>query len=139
MRHPERVERLVVYGSFANGQELGPAEARAATMDLIRAHWGLGSDVLADIFIPDADAVRRAQFARLQRASASPEVACQLLAQCYLLHVDDLLDQVITPSLVIHRRQDRAVPYRLGRDLAAWIPGARLVSLDGRPLFRSDE
>jgi pimeloyl-ACP methyl ester carboxylesterase/DNA-binding CsgD family transcriptional regulator len=134
-QHPDRVGRLVLYGSFANGQELGPAEARAAMMDLIRAHWGLGSDVLADIFIPDADAQRRARFARLQRASASAEVTCQLLAQCYLLRVDDLLDQVATPTLVIHRRQDRAVPYRCGRDLAARIPGARLVSLDGQAHF----
>ena len=134
-RYPDRVGRLVLYGGFANGQELGPAEARAAMMDLIRAHWGLGSDVLADIFMPDADAERRARFARLQRASASAEVVCQLLAQCYLLRVEDLLDQVATPSLVIHRREDRAVPYRLGRDLAARIPGARLVSLDGQGHF----
>jgi pimeloyl-ACP methyl ester carboxylesterase len=34
--------------------------------------------------------------------------------------------------LVLHRRDDRAMPYRLGRDLAARIPGARLVSLAGR-------
>jgi DNA-binding CsgD family transcriptional regulator len=36
------------------------------------------------------------------------------------------------PTLVLHRRDDRAIPYRLGRDLAARIPGARLVSLAGR-------
>jgi DNA-binding CsgD family transcriptional regulator len=33
---------------------------------------------------------------------------------------------------VLHRRDDRAIPYRLGRDLAARVPGARLVSLAGR-------
>jgi pimeloyl-ACP methyl ester carboxylesterase/DNA-binding CsgD family transcriptional regulator len=137
-RHPDRVGRLVVYGGFANGQELGPGEARAAMMDLIRAHWGLGSNVLADIFIPDADAERRARFTRMQRASGSAEVVCQLLAQGYLLRIEDLLDQVATPSLVIHRREDRAVPYRLGRDLAARIPGARLVSLDGQAHFPYD-
>jgi pimeloyl-ACP methyl ester carboxylesterase len=137
-RHPDRVGRLVVYGGFANGQELGPGEARAAMMDLIRAHWGLGSNALADIFIPDADAERRARFTRMQRASGSAEVVCQLLAQGYLLRIEDLLDQVATPSLVIHRREDRAVPYRLGRDLAARIPGARLVSLDGQAHFPYD-
>jgi pimeloyl-ACP methyl ester carboxylesterase/DNA-binding CsgD family transcriptional regulator len=135
VRHPDRVGRLVLYGGFANGQELGPAEARAAMMDLIGAHWGLGSDVLADIFVPDADAERRAAFARLQRESASPEVARQMLALTFLLRVDDLLDQVAVPTLVIHRREDRAVPYRCGRELAARIPGARLVSLDGQAHF----
>jgi pimeloyl-ACP methyl ester carboxylesterase/DNA-binding CsgD family transcriptional regulator len=135
VRHPDRVGRLVLYGGFANGQELGPAEARAAMMDLIGAHWGLGSDVLADIFVPDADAERRAAFARLQRESASPEVARQMLALTFLLRVDDLLDRVTVPTLVIHRREDRAVPYRCGRELAARIPGARLVSLDGQAHF----
>lgn len=135
VRHPGRVGRLVLYGGFANGQELGPPGPRAATMDLIRAHWGLGSKVLADMLIPDADADRRIRFARLQRESASPEVACQMLAQCYLLRVDDLLGQVTSPTLVIHRRKDRAVPYRLGRELAARIPNARLISLEGRAHF----
>jgi len=58
-----------------------------------------------------------------------------MLAQCYLLRVDDLLGQVTSPTLVIHRRKDRAVPYRLGRELAARIPNARLVSLEGRAHF----
>jgi DNA-binding CsgD family transcriptional regulator len=100
--------------------------------ELVRAHWGLGSDMLADIFLPDGTAEMRAHFARLQRESATAELAAELLAQCYELRVDDLLDQVAAPTLVLHRRADRAIPYRLGRDLAARIPHARLVSLEGR-------
>jgi len=59
-------------------------------------------------------------------------VACELLAQCYETRVEDQLAAVATPTLVLHRRGDRAIPFRLGRDLAARIPGARLVSLAGR-------
>jgi DNA-binding CsgD family transcriptional regulator len=72
------------------------------------------------------------RFAELQRRSTTAEVASELLAQCYELRVDDLLDRVAAPTLVLHRRDDRAIPYPLGRDLAARIPGARLVSLAGR-------
>jgi pimeloyl-ACP methyl ester carboxylesterase/DNA-binding CsgD family transcriptional regulator len=132
VRHPERVGRLILYGGFVNGQEVASAEVRAAMIELVRAHWGLGSDVLADIFLPDGSAEMKAHFARLQRVSATAEVACELLAQCYQLRVDDLLDRVRVPTLVLHRRDDRAIPYRRGRDLAARIPGARLVSLAGR-------
>jgi pimeloyl-ACP methyl ester carboxylesterase len=132
VRHPERVGRLILYGGFANGHEVAAAEVRAAMIELVRAHWGLGSDVLADIFLPDGSAEMKAHFARLQRRSATAEVACELLAQCYEIRVDDLLDRVAVPTLVLHRRADRAIPYRLGRDLAAGIPGARLVSLAGR-------
>jgi pimeloyl-ACP methyl ester carboxylesterase/DNA-binding CsgD family transcriptional regulator len=130
--HPERVGRLILYGGFANGQQVASAEVRAAMIELVRAHWGLGSDVLADVFLPDGSAEMKTHFARLQRGSATAEVACGLLAQCYELRVDHLLQRVAVPTLVLHRRADRAIPYRLGRDLAAGIPGARLVSLAGR-------
>jgi pimeloyl-ACP methyl ester carboxylesterase/DNA-binding CsgD family transcriptional regulator len=134
-RHPERVGRLILYGGYADGHQVASAEVQAAMVELVRAHWGLGSDVLADVFLPDASAETRLRFAQLQRRSATAEVACELLVQCYELRVDDLLDRVAAPTLVLHRRDDRAIPYRLGRDLAARIPGARLVSLAGRSHF----
>jgi pimeloyl-ACP methyl ester carboxylesterase len=117
--HPERVGRLVLYGGYASGRRIASARVAAAMVDLVRAHWGLGSDVLADVFLPDASAEARAHFARLQRGSATAGLAAELLAQCYELEVEGLLDQVAAPTLVLHRRDDRAIPYRLGRDLAA--------------------
>jgi DNA-binding NarL/FixJ family response regulator len=36
---------------------------------------------------------------------------------------------------VVHRRGDRAIPYRLGRELAATIPAAMLIPLDGNAHF----
>jgi pimeloyl-ACP methyl ester carboxylesterase/DNA-binding CsgD family transcriptional regulator len=134
-RHPARVGRLVLYGGYADGHQVGDAEVRAAMLAVVRAHWGLGSEVLADLFLPDASAETKAHFARLQRGAAPAEMACELLAQCYETRVDDLLDSVTAPTLVLHRREDRAIPYRLGRDLAARIPGARLRSLAGRSHF----
>lgn len=134
-RHPDRVGRLMVYGGYADGGRIASAEVRTAVLAMIRAHWGLGSGVLADLFLPDASAETKVQFAELQRYSATAEVACELLAHCYQLRVEGLLDRVATPTLVLHRREDRAIPYRLGRDLAARIPGARLVSLVGRSHF----
>jgi pimeloyl-ACP methyl ester carboxylesterase/DNA-binding CsgD family transcriptional regulator len=131
-RHPARVGRLILYGGYADGHQVAAAEVRAAMIAVVRAHWGLGSDVLADLFLPDAGPETRAHFARLQRGAASAEVACELLAQCYETRVEDQLGAVAAPTLVLHRRGDRAIPDRLGRDLAARIPGARLVSLAGR-------
>ena len=134
-RFPQRVGRLVLYGGFADGGQIASPPVRAAMLDMIRAHWGLGSEVLADVFLPDGSAESKAHFARLQREAASAEAAADLLAQCYEIRVTDLLAQVAAPTLVVHRRDDRAIPYRAGRDLAARIPGARLVSLPGRSHF----
>jgi pimeloyl-ACP methyl ester carboxylesterase/DNA-binding CsgD family transcriptional regulator len=134
-RFPERVGRLVLYGGYADGREIASPAVRAAMLDLIRAHWGLGSEVLADIFLPEGTAGTKAVFARLQREAASAESAVEVLAQCYRTLVTDLLTTVAAPTLVLHRRDDRAIPYRAGRELAARIPGARLVSLPGRSHF----
>jgi pimeloyl-ACP methyl ester carboxylesterase/DNA-binding CsgD family transcriptional regulator len=135
VRSPERVGRLVLYGGFADGRQIAPPEVRAAVLDLIRAHWGLGSEVLAGIFLPDARAETKAVFAALQREAAPARTAVDVLAQCYEMSVADVLGQVAAPTLVVHRREDRAIPYRAGRDLAAGIAGARLVSLPGRSHF----
>ena len=37
--------------------------------------------------------------------------------------------------MVIHRREDRAIPYRLGREVGAGITGATLVPLQGSAHF----
>lgn len=134
-RFPERVDRLILYGGFADGRQIASPAVRAAVLDMIRAHWGLGSEVLADIFLPEGSAETKAHFARLQREAASAGTAVEVLAQCYEIDVTGLLPRVAAPTLVLHRRDDRAIPYRAGRELAAQIPGARLVSLPGRSHF----
>jgi pimeloyl-ACP methyl ester carboxylesterase len=49
----------------------------------------------------------------------------------FLLDVSDIVGRVRTPTLVLHRDRDAAIPARLGRDLARRIPGARLAALTG--------
>ncbi len=134
-RFPERVDRLILYGGYADGSDIATPEVRTAMLGMIRAHWGLGSELLADIFLPDGNAETKALFARLQQEAASPRLAADLLAQCYDADVTDLVAQVAAPTLVVHRRGDRAIPYRAGRELAASIPGARLVTLPGSSHF----
>jgi pimeloyl-ACP methyl ester carboxylesterase len=46
--------------------------------------------------------------------------------------ISDLLPQVRVPTLVLHARNDAAVPFDEGRRLAAGIPGARFVALESR-------
>lgn len=131
-RHPERVRRLVLYGGWVAGEELSTVTARDSILALVEEHWGLGSDVLADIFAPDALTGSREDFARYQRASSSAATARSLLALSYALDIRDELPQVTAPTLVIHREHDRAAPVAQGAALAAGIRGARLVVLPGR-------
>src|SRR6185295_12657535 len=67
----------------------------------------------------------------LQRAAATPEVAAAMLEAVYRADIRELLEHVRAPALVVHRRRDRAMPFAQGRELAARLPDARLVALDG--------
>jgi pimeloyl-ACP methyl ester carboxylesterase len=129
---PGAVSRLVLYGGWVRGHDLAAADTREHVLGLISRHWGLGSDVLADIFAPSVDPVQREAFTRYQRAAASPETARGLLAAAYELDVADQLARITAPTLVLHRDRDRAAPLEQGRALAAGIPGARLEVLAGR-------
>lgn len=130
--HPGTVRRLVLYGGWVSGPELSPPSARDHILALVESHWGLGSDVLTDIFAPDAPAALRAQFGGYQRASSDAATARALLGMSYALDIRDLLPEVAAPTLVVHRAEDRAAPLAQARELAAGIPGARLVVLPGR-------
>jgi len=67
--------------------------------------------------------------------AASADTAAALLEQVYRNDVRDRLPLVKAPTLVVHRREDRAIPYRLGREVAAGITGATLVPLEGSAHF----
>ena len=130
-RHPDRVEALVLYGMCASGRDLAPAEVRKSIVALVRAHWGLGLKALAGTFITDPTAEDLAGFTRFQRASASAEVAARLLEVYYETDVRDLLPQIRTRTVVLHREADRGTRFELGREVAALIPGATLIPLPG--------
>ena len=114
------------------GRDLSPPDVRKHVLGLIESHWGLGSDVLTDIFAPDADRSTRAELARYQRACSSAATARALLALSYELDVGDRLARVRVPTLVVHRTGDRAAPVAQAEALAAGISGAQLVLLPGR-------
>jgi pimeloyl-ACP methyl ester carboxylesterase len=122
---------LALFGGFACGEEIAPAPLREAMVATVRAHWGAGARMLADVWLPGASAALRDRFARLQRAAAAGETAAAMLEAIYATDIRDVLPHVTTPALVLHRRDDRAMPFALGRDLAARLPNARLVALDG--------
>ncbi|PZS36744.1 MAG: helix-turn-helix transcriptional regulator, partial [Pseudonocardiales bacterium] len=130
-RYPERIRSLVLYGTCADGRELAPASVRTSLLDLVSAHWGLGSRVLANIFLSDVTDTDIEAFARLQRACASPQVARNLLEIYYATDVTAMLAQVRAPTAVLHREGDTATPFELGRHLASRIEGATLTALPG--------
>jgi pimeloyl-ACP methyl ester carboxylesterase/DNA-binding CsgD family transcriptional regulator len=129
--HPTRVGRLVLYNAYAAGLRIADEDVRRSLVSVVRRHWGLGARVLAGVFMPEGDADELRRFSRLQRQGATREMAASLLALSYEMDATDAYRRVVAPALVLHRRADRAVPFELGLELAALIPDARFVPLEG--------
>jgi pimeloyl-ACP methyl ester carboxylesterase/DNA-binding CsgD family transcriptional regulator len=133
--YPERVNRLVLYGSYPRGADIAPPAARELLVSVVEHQWGLGARVLADVFLPGATGRERAEFARFQRRSASRESAAAALRAVYQMDSTVYLARVRVPTVVLHRRDDRAIPFACGREVADTVPGATFVALSGENHF----
>ena len=139
VRHPERVSRLVLYGGFAlGGYRRSPQEReqRKAMATLIRTGWGTDDPTFRQLFtsrlMPDASKEQADAYNEIQRLSASAECAARYFDTVSDFDIRDLLPKVSVPALVMHTRGDLMQPFEEGRRLAAEIPGARFVTLEGR-------
>ena len=136
-RNPERVSRLVLYGTWARGRDLrGDADAEQSRLlgDLIRVGWGGAvpafRQVFSSIYIPSAREQQRRWYDELQQASSTGEMAARLWRSRSATDVSDTARRVTQPALVLHARHDRAVPYEEGRRLASLLSDARFVTLE---------
>ena len=141
VRHPERVSHLILYGGYVVGwRKRARTEAEKAAGDamltLMRLGWGQENPAFRQMFtsqfIPDANKEQADWFNELQRISSSAEDAARNLLANGEVEISSLLPQVSVPTLVMHCRNDARVPFEAGRRLAAGIPGARFVPLEGR-------
>ncbi|MDQ1631878.1 MAG: hypothetical protein QOC80_1850 [Frankiaceae bacterium] len=132
-RRPDLVRRLVLWGSYADGPgTFRRPDLNASLVALVRAHWGLGSRTLADLYQPGVSAEAAQHFAMVLRDSAPADVAASYLEQVFELDVSPLLASVRAPALVLHCRGDRVIPFVGGQQLAAGLPDCSFLALEGR-------
>ena len=138
--HPERVTALVLYGAMGRTTEApdypwaSPADAlRESAAEFIAPFWGQQAQGMVELFAPSlADDPDAAEFtARMERSAASPAMVQQIFEMFLDIDVRDVLPAIRVPTLVLHRRRDRVVNWRAGKELASRIPNARYVELSG--------
>ena len=141
VRHPERVSHLILLGGYAVGWKKrarteAEKEAGEAMLTLVRLGWGQENPAFRQMFttqfIPGASKEQADWFNEFQRISSSPADAARNLIANGDADVTSLLPQVRVPTLVMHARHDARVPFESGRRMAAGLPGARLVALEGQ-------
>jgi len=129
--HPQRVAKLILYAAFARYRSPRPELGRAFA-GLIRAEWGIGSRTIVDFIAHDADKEQADAMAAYQKAAASGDVAAAIFEESlFTIDVREEAKRIVAPTLILHRRDDPAVPFECGRELASLVPDAEFVALPG--------
>ncbi len=148
-RHPHRVGRLVLFGTYARGRNkrgdapFEPEKARVM-LDMIRVGWGAEDHAFATAFAqqfqPEGAPGHLRSWCELQRQAATPDEAARLTEIMFDIDVETALRVIACPTLVVHAARDAVVPIGEGRFLARRIQGARFLELDSPNHFlRPDE
>jgi class 3 adenylate cyclase len=136
--YPSRTAGLVMLGSYASRAWRHDAPWGRTVQELeqfnrlCEAEWG--APLAIEWIMPSVaqdEAVRR-WWGRFLRMSASPAAVVALNTMNHEIDVRAVLASVQAPALVMHARGDRQVDVRFGRELAALMPRARYVELDGQ-------
>jgi class 3 adenylate cyclase len=122
-----------LYGTFASGASIGGnPELFAGILAVVRAEWGMGSRLLADLFVGEEAEPAAAQvFTEYQREGATSADAYAMLEADAEINVRDILSRVRAPTIIVSARGDKVASVDLGRELAAAIPNARFELVDG--------
>lgn len=135
--YPERTSALILYGTWAKGlrSEDYPwnlsREQYERWITTIPESWGDPGTIR--YWAPTAidDVYLREWWGKMQRLGASPGAVIELIRLYQQIDVRPILSSIQVPTLVLHRRGDRAIKVEAGRHLAEHIPGARFVELEG--------
>lgn len=138
LRHPDRVDRLVLGCTYAGGagQELTSERVAAVLAEgmgsgdreqALRAAWSVN--------VSEAFGADEAHYAAFREISLQRPVAVAvIMRQMQAIAAHDTsgrLGEIRSPTLVVHGTEDEMLPASNGEAIAAAIPGARYAPLDG--------
>ena len=138
LHHPERLRSLTLGCTYSGGpgssraspqvwQAIAEAAAAGDRARAVRLSWEAN---VSPKFAADDDAYARFEEVLARMRVAIPVIMAQ--AQAVLGHdTSARLQDIGTPTLVIHGTEDRMIPVENGTMIAGLIPGSRLEVLDG--------
>jgi pimeloyl-ACP methyl ester carboxylesterase len=138
-RHPDRVSKLVLYGTYVQGRIARATDdeqvrMHRAQVELARLGWGRDDPAFRQVFtsqfMPEASRELWDEFNELQRRTVSAENAARILEVGASVDVREEASSLAVPTLVLHARDDRRAPFEQGRLAATLIPDSRFVALE---------
>ena len=135
-KYPDRVSHLILDNGWATSSDLIGAPGYAAYEFLIDKDWTLFTETMARLLWEFDDPHLVKLLGEHVRACIEPEAyrAYNVAVRSY--DVSALLPDVRAKTLVLHNNNFRISPVRAGQKLAAGIPDARFLAIDGWSLER---
>jgi len=135
--HPDRVTRVIFYGSYAaamphpSDEDL---EMQEAIDRIIKVGWSRPTAefrrVFTTLMIPGATEEQMTWLDELQRVAVTADTLFKARQQRVLADATDDLPRLTMPTLILHSVDDRMNDFELSRTLASYVPDARLVPLE---------
>jgi class 3 adenylate cyclase len=138
--HPERLSSLVLTCSCARIMRApdypsgAPPDFQDEITSLVERDWGREASQLAELVAPDRgeDPEFGRWLARLQRAAMTPRQAAQIYPVLLGIDARRALPLIQAPTLVVYVTGDPVVPVAHGTYLVDHIPGAKVLTLEGK-------
>lgn len=137
--HPERVSRLILYGTVCGEPVTWSPDGWAEEetyRSMIRVGWAKEDADFRRVFtrkyIPDATEEQMRWFDELQRMSTSSANAVASRVARQQVDIEDELHRILAPTIVLQAIGDRATTFDNAVSVSARIPGSSLVPLQSR-------
>jgi pimeloyl-ACP methyl ester carboxylesterase len=134
--YPDRTAALITIGSYARRLKapdypyFATREETLKTIEAASANWGgpVGLGIRAPSVVNDPIVTQ--WWAKFVRMSASASAAAALQRQNIEIDIRHVLPAIRVPTLMIHAKEDRAIPVGAGRYMADCIPNSQFVEID---------
>ena len=130
-RHPERVSHLLLWSTYARAADFFQSPRGDAFAGMLEKDWELFTESVAYAWAGWSEDEPVREIADFIRESVTPETARAAFRAIAEFDVMSLLSEVRAPTLVTHSREAPLFAAELATGLAARIPNARLVLLEG--------
>ncbi|WP_430968285.1 alpha/beta fold hydrolase [Spongiimicrobium sp. 2-473A-2-J] len=139
--HPEKVNKLILIGSFSKWTKSGDylyglsKELHDKIKHAIFRDWG--GPVGLNLMAPSAkdDPIAQDQWSKFLRRSASPNTAKVFYEMNTKIDVRDCLDKIMAPTLIMHRKGDALIACSHSEYLHENIPHSQLLVHEGKDHF----
>ena len=130
-RHPQRVSHLILWCTYARGEQWLKQSQLQAVRSLIEKDWVVYSEAVAHVMFGWSEGEPARRYAALLRDSITPDLLQKWYAEVSESDLSGTLPSISAPTLVLHRR-DHTLGIDVAHGLAAGIPNAKLVLLGGQ-------